>query len=592
MKDLITFDTETLPNYFCLCFIRLKDGKKSHIELKTADATLDDKTRTKIIATFRNNECFGFNSNNFDIPVIQALCKGYTPQEIADLASEIIESRKPAWMTQKDHDFTLELPSFDVMEPAPGVRVGLKLYGARMHFKKLQELPIPPGHFVTKKEMKLLRGYCYNDCEVNIAVFEAIKPHIELRRSMSKEYGMDLRSKSDAQIAEAVIKKKLTEMGVKVTKPKYKGDELFSYVPPFWIKFKSDQLKDVFSFIKKTEFGLKNNGSIDLPPDLTKIVIKIGDSTYKIGVGGLHSQEKRQAVIAKKGEQLVDVDVAAYYPSIILNEEYFPEHLGMEFLDVYGSIVDRRKEAKKTGDKVTDAALKVTINGSYGKLGSIYSVLYAPELLLHVTLTGQLALLMLIERLESKGIKVTSANTDGIICHFKDDQAKTFRKVYRKWEKQSGLVLEETSFSARYARDVNNYLAIKHDNSYKGKGLFVSDTLTKNPTGNVIQKAAAEHIVNGVDIEDYVENANPLDFIMVRKVTGGAIYKGEEIGALIRWVYVTGSDEVITYKKNGNKVPITDGAQPVMNIEDMPENIDYKKYVLAIEKLLTSTGFL
>jgi len=412
-----------------------------------------------------------------------------------------------------------------------------------------------------------------------------------LRRSMSSEYTMDLRSKSDSQIAEAVIKKQLQSRGVKVERPKYKGDELFYYIPPFWIKFKSKQLKDVYEFIKNTPFGLKNNGSIDLPPDLTKVVISIGDSTYKIGVGGLHSQEKKQAVIAAEGEQLIDVDVSAYYPSIILNEAYFPEHLGEQFLDVYGGIVDRRKEAKQTGDKVTDAALKVTINGSYGKLGSIYSVLYAPELLLHVTLTGQLALLMLIERLERKNIKVTSANTDGIICHFKDEQAETFRKVYKKWEKRTGLVLEETPFKARYARDVNNYLAVKHDDSYKGKGLFVSDTLTKNPTGNVIQKVAAEHIVNGIDIEEAVRAADPLDFIMVRKVTGGAIYKGEEIGALIRWVYVTDSDEIITYKKNGNKVPITDGAQPVMNLEDMPDNIDYEKYIKAVKKLLTSTGF-
>jgi DNA polymerase elongation subunit (family B) len=59
--------------------------------------------------------------------------------------------------------------------------------------------------------------------------------------------------------------------------------------------------------------------------------------------------------------------------------------------------------------------LKITINGSFGKLGSVWSILFAPDLLIQTTITGQLALLMLIHRLERKGIPVVSGNTDGII---------------------------------------------------------------------------------------------------------------------------------------------------------------------------------
>jgi hypothetical protein len=42
-------------------------------------------------------------------------------------------------------------------------------------------------------------------------------------------------------------------------------------------------------------------------------------------------------------------------------------------------------------------SLKITINGSFGKLGNYYSALYAPDLMVQVTVTGQLALLKLIE---------------------------------------------------------------------------------------------------------------------------------------------------------------------------------------------------
>lgn len=58
---------------------------------------------------------------------------------------------------------------------------------------------------------------------------------------------------------------------------------------------------------------------------------------------------------------------------------------------------------------------KIVLNGTFGKLGSKYSFLYSPNLMIQVTITGQLALLMLIEALEAAGISVVSANTDGIV---------------------------------------------------------------------------------------------------------------------------------------------------------------------------------
>ena len=48
-------------------------------------------------------------------------------------------------------------------------------------------------------------------------------------------------------------------------------------------------------------------------------------------------------------------------------------------------------DAKRTGDKVTNEAMKIMINGSFGKFGSKWSVLYSPDLLIQTTVTGQLA---------------------------------------------------------------------------------------------------------------------------------------------------------------------------------------------------------
>ena len=134
-----------------------------------------------------------------------------------------------------------------------------------------------------------------------------------------------------------------------------------------------------------------------------------------MGIGGLHSTESGRSVHSDHEYVLVDADVASQYPSIILQTGLTPMSLGEPFLEVYGAIKDERLVAKRAKDKVKDKGLKIALNGSYGKLGSPYSVLYAPHLMIATTLTGQLSLLMLIERAESAGIPVVSGNTDGVV---------------------------------------------------------------------------------------------------------------------------------------------------------------------------------
>src|SRR5690625_2631930 len=83
--------------------------------------------------------------------------------------------------------------------------------------------------------------------------------------------------------------------------------------------------------------------------------------------------------------------------------------------------------------KTQSDTLKISVNGSFGKLGSKYSALYAPDLLIQTTLTGQLALLMLIERMELAGISVRSANTDGIVCQFRRELEHEMEQVAFDW---------------------------------------------------------------------------------------------------------------------------------------------------------------
>jgi len=128
---------------------------------------------------------------------------------------------------------------------------------------------------------------------------------------------------------------------------------------------------------------------------------------------------------------------------------------------------------------------KLFLNSTFGKLGSKYSILYSPDLLIKVTVTGQLALLMLIEAIEDKGIPGVSANTDGIVMKCPKAKLQDLEQCVWEWETATRFEMEETRNQALYSRDVNNFIAIKGDGKHKVKGVYESDRLSKSPSGSV-----------------------------------------------------------------------------------------------------------
>lgn len=255
-------------------------------------------------------------------------------------------------------------------------------------------------------------------------------------------------------------------------------------------------------------------------------------------------------------------------------------------------IEDRIKEleAELSYHTTNSNSLKICINGSFGKLGSKYSALYSPDLMMTVTLTGQLALLILIERLELAGVSVVSANTDGFVSLMDKSLYPLYDDICAKWQAVTAFELEETRYKALYSRDVNNYLAVTFDDKAKGKGIFTVNPLTKNPQAPICTYAVQQLLIHGAPLAKTVLNHDNMnDFLRVRSVTGGAVWRDEYLGRVVRWVYTKDGD-VITYKKNGNKVPLSDGATPVMTLSDMPTDIDYRRYIDDAKTILDDLG--
>jgi hypothetical protein len=553
--------------------------------------------RNKVMSLMVKNTTISFNGLNYDLLIISAFIAGASNAELKALSDKIITSKTPTWQILKTEKVTIpkSWDHIDLIEVAPG-KASLKIYGGRMGTKTIQDLPIESDATISEREAEKLRHYCIeDDTRVTLELYNSLKKQVELRRSMSEQYNIDLRSKSDAQIAESVIKSEYKKITGETAYRPVISQEVFRYKNPKIIDFTSPALKTVFNKILETEFYLAANGSVKLPDWLKSEPIMVSGVAYQMGIGGLHSCEKKQYInVEGTDNQLVDYDVASYYPNIILQQKLAPRSMGEPFLRVYQSIVERRLEAKRVGDKVTADTLKICVNGSFGKLGSKWSALYSPELLIQTTITGQLALLMLIERLNERGIHVVSANTDGIVTYCDKSLDSVLREVAFEWMLDTSYELERTEYLRLASRDVNNYVAVKTDKSHKGKGVFAPTGLMKNPDTPIIPKAVGVFIATGEPIEKTIRGCQDIsEFCTVRRVTGGAVWRDSYLGKAVRFYYSdrVGKDENIAYKKNSNKVSKSDGARPAMTLpQSMPNDVDFYRYIDSAKKLLSEVG--
>ena len=590
---MLILDTEVYKNYFLCSFKSIESGEYRHLEFyRGADSSVIGET----LSILNKNLTIGFNSNSYDLPILAAFVSGWGCQKLHALSKEIIESGKPAWVVCKDYNIAVlaAWDHIDLIEVAPG-NASLKLYGARMHATKIQDLPIEPDASIDPSDREVLRDYCENDLDTTELLYCSLEKQIGLRVAMSQQYGMDLRSKSDAQIAETVIKSELEKLTRKsYRKPKLAPGQKYRYRDPGFVRFQSDVLQSRFEKMIDYEYEVSGKGTIKAP-DFLREMFTLGTSTYQMGIGGLHSCEKSRLIRSNEKELLVDWDVASYYPSIILEQELAPKSMGKPFLHVYRSLVTRRLEAKKRGDTVVADTLKICVNGSFGKLANQYSALYAPELFLQVVLTGQLALLMLIERMEDAGIKVVSANTDGVVCLVDRSKIRVMEDVAWNWELDTTYLLERAEYNALSCRDVNNYIAVRCDGKIKGKGIFAGPGLMKNPDQQVIYKAVAAYIAEGVPVDKTIRASKDIrDFLIVRRVNGGAEWKGRFVGKAVR--FYRSSDlpyeQTINYKSNGNRVTRSQGCRPLMELPgEFPSDVFYEHYIREANKLLDDIGY-
>ena len=594
-------DTECLANYWQIGFRSVGTGKVVQFELYDGHPLNVRALRTLAL----NYTIVTFNGAHYDLPMWTLAMAGANCAELKAASDRIINENLKSWQFENVFGVKIsnKIDHIDLIEVAPG-QASLKLYGGRLHSMRLQDMPLDHDHVVRGPEdRQIILSYNANDLVTTEDLFKTLGPQLALRESMSVEYDQDLRSKSDAQIAEAVIKSKVsTLLGTKVYRPDVPPGTKFRYYPPRFINFQSQIMRNKLREICDSEFVVAPSGKIIEPPALADSDVQIGAGVYRMGIGGLHSSEECKAHVADADTILVDRDVASYYPAIILNCELYPKHLGKQFLYVYKDIVAKRLLAKRTGNKVAADSLKITINGSFGKLGSKWSALYSPDLLVQTTVTGQLALLMLIEALEIEGIPVVSANTDGIVIKCPRSRIADMDRIVWFWELCTAFETEATQYRALYSRDVNAYIALKEKGGTKTKGAYADPGLAKNPQNLICVEAVCEFLDKGTPIEQTIRACTDIrKFVTVRRVTGGGRLStptGEKhyLGKVVRWYYAKGSFSGIEYVKpnktgNHNAVARSYGCQPLMDLPTtFPSDVNHDWYIGESKEILMDIG--
>ena len=470
----------------------------------------------------------GYNNLHYDNPIINYIIEyedKLMQYNIPTICSSIFNLSKTITTSSEDNidawkhwKYQIWFDTFDILTMlySNKLRVGLKEIQVTMQYPNVQEFVCDWTKPLPLEDFDSMIDYNINDIESTSELLNRCKKDVDLRIAIEDEYGVRVLSKDGVNIGMKILTQKylektgLTWQDIKDLRSPMSVIPLKDVILPF-IKYDSPILQRVLDDMKNQIVSPGRKGYEN------KFVFN--NLRYSVGVGGIHSVNSPEIIIPRDDEMLIDIDVASLYPSMLIEYEFYPKHLGKEFLEVYKQIKDERIEAKHNGDKVKNETLKLALNGLSGNLQNEHNFCYSPFAVMQIRINGQLLLLMLAEKLTQIGCRIVQANTDGLFVLLKKDVYSKVNSICREWEQLTKLTLEEDRFKAMYQYAINDYFAITEDNKVKEKGMFITTVkLGKGLTPKIIPKAVISFFKDGISVEDTIKNCTDLrDFLMSEK---------------------------------------------------------------------------
>lgn len=629
------YDIETFPNFFSYTDV---DCDSSEVNVF-------------VISTFKNQtaefllylDCLeqnkagmiGFNNIHFDWPVvnyIREIGNKITPDRIYDFVMTIIKSEKNIYTKQtiKQLDLFL-LNHYDNKARS----ASLKSLEVSLNWENVMDMPIAVGSMISEAQETMVLEYNLNDVLFTRKFYEECADKIELRKKIGNKYKLDLINKSDVVIGETIFLKYLSQaMNMPVSElKKIRGkrakvplkDIIFDYV-----KFTEPKFQKLLATMCETTSSSEyleewvSNFKINKPVnelyeqvashniELKKLAQKKKSFGFFVnyaglridyGVGGIHGCIKPGVYKSNDKYKILDIDVKSYYPNLFIQNNLHPRQMDQNtFISVYKFIFDERVKAQKEKDDITSSALKLALNGLFGKTGSDVSCFYDPFVFFAITVNGQLLITMLLEKLIQAGAELLQVNTDGVTIMIPSDQEYTFKNICAEWESVTKLQLEYADYASMVIRDVNNYIAVSTNGKVKEKGIFeTKKDWHKDNSFMVVPTAVRNYFVDGIPITQTLDNhKNIYDFCGRYKATKGWhaewVYlendqeKRKGFGKIYRFIPVKKGGVSLKINQDGREHQLLDGYQTkpfnqIINIKK--KDLDFSYYVAECEKLIS-----
>lgn len=522
---IYAFDIESYKNLFTATFVNVEDDN----DVFTFYAGIENIDYSPLIMFLKQKMVLvGYNSDSYDTPMLRYIMsnsmEGLT-RKLFELSGKLIDDNYRSDREIKKYRYALKKydnwKTIDLMRILAFDRMGISLKQTAINLKwhKIQDLPLSPTALIHKEDIPMIMEYNLNDVLITKKLYEEIEPLRKLRDDLGKMYRVDLSSASDSAIANILLEKIYAqELNADMKKVKSMRTPrekvlLKDCIAPF-ISFETQVMKNIVERVSATY--VYNHVNYRYSEKFS-----FGGSNYVIGVGGLHSEDTAGEFISDDNFLIQDMDVASYYPNLIINNNFYPAHLGPNFIKVLKRLTEERLKAKHEGDKTKADGLKITINSIFGKFGSDTFWLYDPKQLLSTTVSGQLGLLMLIEKLHLAGIATISANTDGVVCKIPRNLLDDYYRIAKEWENKTGLELEFTPYKKYIRRDVNSYITEKQDGSSKEKGAFLTSIdLKKSYKMPIVPKSIYEYFINDIPVAETISNCKDIMQFCISEKTG------------------------------------------------------------------------
>lgn len=533
-KQVVIYDIECFQNCFHCACKNTETGELFKFECSKRKSQL-----RQLVDFFLQKDLMfaGYNNHHYDDVVINYIidyCSKLenlpywrTCMSIFNLSNRIVTADEGDISDFKKWKYGHFFESMDILTMmfSSKLRVGLKEMQLTMHYPNVLEYHGDFNKPLPEDEIDDMIFYNVNDVESTTDLFNRLKKDIELRVWIEEEYGINAFSMDSVKFGETLLAKKVCEqMNISYNTLKDMRSPM-DYIPlrdvilPF-ISYKEPLLQSVLEEMKEQIVYSKERKGYE-----KKFVLS--NTRFSVGVGGIHSLNTPEIFVPKNDEYVGHLDVASMYPSFIVRYGWFPRHLGKAGIDVYTDLYNERIEAKHSGQKLKNLALKLVLNSVTGKMQQETSWMYDPFSVFKIRINGQLVLLMLVDILLQYNCKIVQVNTDGVMFIAKKEIESDIQESVAELERLTQLSFEGNHYEAFYQYAVNDYFGVEDGYSQsrdpkliERKGMFITDTnLGKGLTPVIIPEAVIKYFVDGIPLEETIKGCTDIKkFMMGQRV--------------------------------------------------------------------------